>query len=89
MNRLRTFGAFLYDFVIGDDPLVAAVIVIALGVTALIASGGTAAWWVMPAAAIGALAFSLHRATETTGVPPVSQKAARRDAGTEDRAAGA
>ena len=48
MNRLRTFGAFLYDFVIGDDPMVAAVIVIALGVTALIASGGTAAWWVMP-----------------------------------------
>jgi hypothetical protein len=40
MNRLRTFGAFLYDFVIGDDPMVAAVIVIALGVTVLIASGG-------------------------------------------------
>jgi hypothetical protein len=61
MNRLRTFGAFLYDFVIGDDPMVAAVIVTALGVTALIASGGTAAWWVMPAAAIGALAFSPPR----------------------------
>jgi len=34
MNRLRTFGAFLYDFVIGDDPMVAAVIVIAFNLLA-------------------------------------------------------
>ena len=40
MNRIRAFGAFLYDFVIGDDPMIAAVIVVALGVTALIASSG-------------------------------------------------
>jgi hypothetical protein len=65
MTRLRAFGAFLYDFVIGDDPMIAAVIVVALGVTALIASGGNTAWWITPPAVIGALAFSLHRATQT------------------------
>ena len=65
MNRIRAFGAFLYDFVIGDDPMIAAVIVVALGVTALVASGGNAAWWITPPAVIVALAFSLHRATQT------------------------
>lgn len=74
MRRLHAFGAFLYDFVIGDDPMIAAVIVIALGVTALIASGGSSAWWVMPPAVIGALAFSLHRATKATGSSPPHDK---------------
>ena len=46
MSRIRAFGAFLYDFVIGDDPMIAALIVLALAVTALIASTGTAAWWI-------------------------------------------
>ena len=69
MNRIRAFGAFLYEFVIGDDPMIAAVIVVALGVTALIASAGTAAWWLTPPAVIGALAFSLHRATQPATPP--------------------
>ncbi len=56
MNRLRAFGAFLYDFVVGDDPMICAVIVVALALTALIADGGIAAWWLMPVAVVGALA---------------------------------
>jgi hypothetical protein len=66
--------------VIGDDPMLAAVIVVALGVTALIASGGTAAWWVMPPAVIGALAFSLHRATPSAPSPPKMSPADDNDA---------
>jgi hypothetical protein len=69
MRRLRAFGAFLYDFVIGDDPMIAAVVVVALGLTALIASGGFAAWWVMPVAVVGALAGSVLRATRAAGPP--------------------
>ena len=81
MNRIRAFGAFLYDFVIGDDPVIAAVIVVSLGVTALIASGGNAAWWIMPPAVIGTLAFSLHRATQTAG--PLSTMDNDRSPGTD------
>jgi hypothetical protein len=63
MSRLRAFLDFLYDFVVGDDPLIAVVIVCALAGTALIAGSGAAAWWVMPAAALAALAFSVLRAS--------------------------
>jgi hydrogenase/urease accessory protein HupE len=62
-NRLRTFGAFLYDFVIGDDPLIAAAVIVALGLTAAFASAGISAWWMLPAAVVVVLGFSLLRAT--------------------------
>ena len=63
MSRLRALAAFGYDFVIGDDPLIAAVVVIALGVTAALADAGGSAWWVLPLAVVTVLSFSLHRAT--------------------------
>jgi hypothetical protein len=66
MSRLRAFAAFLYDFIVGDDPVIAAVVVAALGVTALIAAGGVAAWWVMPVAVVSVLAISVQRATRRT-----------------------
>ena len=62
MRRLRAFGAFLYDFVVGDDWRVAAGVALALGVTALAAATGLAAWWIMPVATVGLLAASLWRA---------------------------
>jgi hypothetical protein len=62
MRRLRAFGAFVYDFVVGDDWRVAAGVVVALGVTAVVAGAGVAAWWIMPVAAVGLLAVSLWRA---------------------------
>jgi hypothetical protein len=65
MTRLRAFAAFLYDFVIGDDPLIALAIVVALGITAAAAAAGVAAWWILPPAVIAALAASLARATRT------------------------
>jgi len=64
MNRLRSIGAFACDFVIGDDWLVAALIVAALALTAILTHvTGVNAWWLLPVAAFAALAWSLHRAT--------------------------
>jgi hypothetical protein len=63
MSRLRALVAFLYDFVIGDDPLIAAVVVVTLGLTAALASAGVSAWWVLPVALVVVLSFSLRRAT--------------------------
>lgn len=63
MRHLRAFLGFLYDFVVGDDPLIALVIALALGITAVIAGSGAAAWWVMPAAVLAVLTFSVLRAS--------------------------
>jgi hypothetical protein len=62
MSRLRAFGAFLYDFVIGDDATVAVAVVAALALTALVAGLGISAWWVLPIAVVGILARTLSRA---------------------------
>jgi hypothetical protein len=63
MTRLRALPAFLYDFVVGDDPLIAAVVVLTLGLIAAIAGVGVAAWWLLPVTVVAVLSFSLHRAT--------------------------
>jgi hypothetical protein len=53
---------WVWEFVAGDDWVAAVGVVVALGITALIAAAGAAAWWVMPVGAIGLLALSLRRA---------------------------
>jgi hypothetical protein len=64
MRALRSFGAFWYDFVIGDDWHVAALVVAALALTALLVHvAGVNTWWLVPLAAFAALAWSLYRAT--------------------------
>jgi hypothetical protein len=62
MSRLRAFGAFLYDFVVGDDATVAVAVVAGLAFTALVAGLGVSAWWVLPVAVVGILARTLRRA---------------------------
>jgi hypothetical protein len=63
IRALKSFGAFWYDFIIGDDWQVAALVVIALAVTALLThAAGVNAWWLVPIVAFAALAWSLHRA---------------------------
>jgi hypothetical protein len=64
IKRLRQFGAFWYDFVIGDDWQVAAGVVIALAATYGLHRAGVAAWWVLPAAVLLLLPYSLWRATK-------------------------
>lgn len=58
---MRNFVAFWYDFIIGDDWVVAVGVVIALVVTALLVRTGIAAWWLMPIAVILLLAQSVLR----------------------------
>jgi hypothetical protein len=64
MSRLRAFGAFWYDFVIGDDWRIALGVVAGLGLTALAVHGFKApAWWLLPVVVIAMLTVSLWRAT--------------------------
>ena len=62
MKRLKAFGRFWWDFVIGDDWLVAVLVAVAIGATAALAHSGVNAWWLMPAAVVLVLWLSLRRA---------------------------
>jgi hypothetical protein len=62
VKALRRICAAVWDFVVGDDWVTAAGVIAALGVTALVAGAGAAAWWVMPTAALALLALSVWRA---------------------------
>ncbi|HEY5192720.1 MAG TPA: hypothetical protein VIJ39_02465 [Solirubrobacteraceae bacterium] len=62
MSRVRAFCLGVWDFIVGDDWRTALGVVLALGLTALIADASIAAWWVMPLAVLGLLALSIRRA---------------------------
>ena len=63
MRRLRSIGAFWYDFVVGDDWRAAAVVVAALALTALLVHAvGVNAWWLLPVCVSAVLGWSLRRA---------------------------
>jgi hypothetical protein len=62
MTRLSRFGRFWWDFVIGDDWLVAVLVAAAIGATAVLAAAGLAAWWLLPLAVPLILWLSLRRA---------------------------
>jgi len=49
VTRLRQFGRFWYDFVIGDDWRLAAGAVVALGLAGVVAHSTGSAWWIAPA----------------------------------------
>ena len=64
MKQLKAFGAFWYDFIVGDDWHVATLLVAGLAATALLAHAARVnAWWLLPVVVVAALAWSLHRAT--------------------------
>ncbi|HUO37527.1 MAG TPA: hypothetical protein VMU34_06695 [Mycobacterium sp.] len=63
-RRLRAFGAFVYDFVIGDDWLVAAGVAVALALTyGLAHAAKVSVWWLVPVVLVVLLPLSLWRAT--------------------------
>jgi hypothetical protein len=62
MSRVRRFAIGVWEFVVGDDWRIALGVVLALAVTALLASAAISAWWVMPLAVIGLLSLSIRRA---------------------------
>jgi hypothetical protein len=59
---LRGFGAFWWDFVVGDDWLLAAGVVLALAATAALSRTDLPSWWLLPVAVAGLLGASLWRA---------------------------
>ena len=60
--RLKAFGAFWYDFVIGDDWRVAVGVVCAFFATWVVSGSTVAAWWVTPVVFALLLPYSLLRA---------------------------
>ena len=63
VGKIRAFGAFAYDFVIGDDWSVALGVAIALAITyGLSHAAKVSAWWLIPALLLVLLPFSLWRA---------------------------
>jgi hypothetical protein len=61
-RRARAFLAFLYDFVVGDDWLVAAGVLAGLAVTYALSRASVAAWWLLPLLLVILLPVSLWRA---------------------------
>jgi phage shock protein PspC (stress-responsive transcriptional regulator) len=62
VTRIRAFGAFWYDFVVGDDWVVAVGVVIGLALTYGLSRTAVPAWWLLPVVLALLLPFSLWRA---------------------------
>jgi hypothetical protein len=61
VHYLVDFGKFWYDFIIGDDWVIAAIIAVTLVVLAHLNKHSL--WWVLPVVVVVALGSSLWRAT--------------------------
>jgi len=48
VSKIAGFFRFVWDFVVGDDWRIAVGVALALGVSAVVAKAGIAAWWVVP-----------------------------------------
>ena len=62
LARVKAFGAFWYDFVIGDDWRVAIGVVSAFLITWAVSRSTVPAWWVAPTCVAVLLPYSLWRA---------------------------
>lgn len=63
LGHLRAFGAFWYDFIVGDDWRVALGVAAALAATFLLSRNSSlATWWLVPVAVMVLLPLSLRRA---------------------------
>lgn len=67
MNRLWALLLFIWDFVVGDDWQIAGSVILALALTALVASSEIAAWWILPLATAAMLVRSVWRAAHPQG----------------------
>ena len=59
--KLKAFGEFWYDFVVGDDWRVALGVVVAFALTYAVSRTSVTAWWIPPAAVAVLLPMSLRR----------------------------
>jgi hypothetical protein len=62
MTRARAVLLGVWEFVVGDEWRAAIGVVLALGLTAIVAAADVTAWWIMPLAVLAILALSLRRA---------------------------
>lgn len=62
MSRVRGFGRFWWEFVIGDDWRLAFGGGFALAATAGLTAAGVSAWWLTPVVVIAVLVGTLSRA---------------------------
>lgn len=62
MNGIKTFLAFCYGFVVGDDWRVALGVVVSLAATFGASRAEVPSWWVLPVGVLVLLPFSLWRA---------------------------
>jgi hypothetical protein len=63
VSRLRAFGRFWFEFVIGDDWRLAAGALVALVLAGIVAHAGGSAWWIVPLAVSLLLGVSVLRAS--------------------------
>lgn len=68
MSFIKNFFAFWYDFIVGDDWLIAAGVVVALVTASGLAGANlqTLAWIAMPVGVVLILAVSLWRGSRTS-----------------------
>lgn len=62
MTYIKAFLLFWYDFIVGDDWIVAAGVVASLAMTRELVTRNVDAWWLLPVAVVVLLALSLGRA---------------------------
>jgi hypothetical protein len=67
VKQLEAFLRFVWEFVVGDDWSIAVGVVIALGITALVADTSVAAWWLLPMSVAALLGLSVWRAARRRG----------------------
>ena len=70
MSRVRAFAGFWWDFVVGEDWMVAAGVALALGLTAIFVGDDRDVWWLLPLATGVVLVGSLWREARRHGDRP-------------------
>jgi hypothetical protein len=61
VKSVRAVVLFFYRFVVGDDPIVAVVMVLSLGMTGALVARAINAWWLVPPMAVVMTGVNLWR----------------------------